>query len=241
MPNLLFSIARRKLSPLVDVLYPPRCAACQQSGFVLCPTCIAKMTLLSLPVCPYCGSPQAQDGICHFCRSKPPRISAQRAACLYQEPLRGCIRALKYNGNTRLAEPLGLLLAQAYRHYGITADALLPVPLHSERLKARGYNHAALLAQVCARHLHIPYVEDLLVRQRDTRPQVGLSQSERQQNVQDAFLCSSPYSRGQLRGRTLVVIDDVCTSGATLEACAAPLFAAGAQVVVGLTLARPFG
>ncbi len=240
MANHLFPISLRKLTPLLDALYPPRCAGCQQSGYVLCPACIAKMPLLPLPVCLYCGSPLAQAGVCRFCQSHPPRIGALRAACVYQEPLRGCIRALKYTGNTRLAEPLGLLLAQAYRHYGIVADALLPVPLHSERLKQRGYNHAALLAEVCARRLRIPYVEDMLVRRRDTRPQVGLSHLDRLQNVQDAFLCSPTFTRGQLRGRTLVILDDVCTSGATLEACAAPLFAAGAQAVLGLTLARPF-
>lgn len=240
MANHFFPSSLRRLSPLLDALYPPRCAGCQQSGYVLCPNCVAKMPLLPMPVCLYCGSPLAQAGVCRFCQSHPPRISALRAACVYQEPLRGCIRALKYSGNTRLAEPLGMLLAQAYHHYGIAADALLPVPLHSERLKQRGYNHAALLAEVCARHLQIACVEDMLVRRRDTRPQVGLSHQDRLQNVQDAFLCSPPFTRGLLGGRTLVIIDDVCTSGATLEACAAPLFAAGARAVVGFTLARPF-
>ncbi len=161
-----------------------------------------------------------------------------RAASAYQEPLRGLIHALKYDGNTRLAEPLGLLMAQAYRRYGLSADALLPVPLHQERYAKRGYNHAALLADVCARHLSLPYYEEMLVRHRDTPSQVGLNQGERQQNVRDAFDCSPTFARDALVGRTLVIIDDVCTSGATLEACAAPLFAAGAKVVCGLALAR---
>jgi len=242
MPDNMLARAVHKLSPLLDALYPPHCAGCQQSGHVLCSTCAAKMTLFPLPVCACCGLSLAQAGVrgvCGACRANAPRISALRAASPYQEPLSSCIRALKYNGNTRLAEPLGLLLAQAYRHFGIAADALLPVPLHNERLTQRGYNHAALLAEVCARHLRIPLYEDMLVRHRATRPQVGLGSSERIQNVQDAFLCSPAFARGQLRGRTLVVIDDVCTSGATLEACAAPLFVAGAQAVWGLTLARP--
>lgn len=239
MPDNMLARAVHRLSPLLDALYPPHCAGCQQSGHVLCSACAAKMTLFTLPVCAGCGLPLAQAGVCGSCRANTPRISALRAASPYQEPLRACIHALKYNGNIRLAEPLGLLLAQAYRHFGIATDALLPVPLHSERLTQRGYNHAALLAEVCARHLGVPLYKDMLVRHRATRSQVGLGPSERRRNVQDAFLCSPSFARGQLRGRTLVIIDDVCTSGATLEACAAPLFAAGARAVWGLTLARP--
>ncbi len=192
-----------------------------------------------MPICPRCGLPTTPAGLCRECLHVQPAISALRAAGEYKEPLRACIRALKYDGNTRLAEPLGLLLAQAYRRYGITADALLPVPLHQERYAQRGYNHAALLAEACARNLHISCYEHLLVRHRATLSQVGLGPGERRQNVQGAFACSLALLRGVLYGKTLVIIDDVCTSGATLEACAAPLFAAGARAVWGLALARP--
>ena len=239
MLNISIQHAIRKLQPLLDILYPPRCAGCQRTGSVVCSFCLSQMLPLPTPVCPRCGLPTPQAALCQECRYTPPFITALRAACAYEEPLRACIRALKYDGNTRLAEPLGLLLAQAYRRYDISANAMLPVPLHQERLAQRGYNHAALLAQVCARHLHIPYYEHLLVRYRATLSQVGLSPGERRQNVQGAFACAPALARGALYGKTLVIIDDVCTSGATLEACAAPLIAAGARAVWGLALARP--
>jgi ComF family protein len=229
----------RSIAPLADALYPPRCAGCRRTGSVLCNACLAQITPLPLPVCPRCGIPVPQPSLCRKCQRQQPYITAVRAVSVYQEPLRSLIHALKYEGNTRLSVPLGLLLAQAFRRYALAADALLPVPLHQERYAKRGYNHAALLAQVCAQQLALPCYEDMLVRHRDTPPQVGLGPGERQQNVQGAFACSPAFAQGVLVGRTLVIIDDVCTSGATLEACAAPLFAAGARAVVGLALARP--
>lgn len=241
----------RKLAPLVDALYPPQCAGCQRSGFVLCPGCLSQVKALPSPFCQRCGTPitpmaptapivqPSQPGICQSCTRFPPYITALRAAYIYEEPLRACIHALKYDGNTRLADPLGLLLARAYARYALAADAIIPVPLHHQRFQQRGYNHAALLAEVCAQRLRIPYFEHLLLRQRDTPSQVGLTYQQRQQNVQDAFLCSPTLAPGRLRGRTILIIDDVCTSGATLEACAPPLFAAGAKAVWGLALAKP--
>ena len=126
-------------------------------------------------------------------------------------------------------------------HLGVSiqADIIIPVPLHSERHKQRGYNHAALLAAVCAAKTGIPFYDNLVLRHRATLAQVGLNPSERQQNVQGAFTCSPAFAPGQLHGRTILLIDDVCTTGATLEACAAPLFSAGARTVWGLVLARP--
>ena len=232
--------ASKLFQQAMDVIYPPRCAGCQSSGHVLCPACLARIQPLSGALCQRCSRPLSFAGSCPDCLRKPPNVTGLRVASIYQDPLRSCIHAFKYEGNTRLAEPLGKLLAQVYERVGIKADTLVPVPLHSERHEQRGYNHAALLAQVCASHTGIPYHEHLLFRQRATRAQVDLKPWERQQNMVDAIICHPAYSAGQLRGRTIVIIDDVCTTGATLEACAAPLFAAGARAVWGLALARPF-
>jgi len=158
---------------------------------------------------------------------------------LYQEPFRSYIHALKYAGNTRLAEPLGHLLAQAYISYGMQADVIIPVPLHNERQQQRGYNHAYLLAEICAAQIGIPLRDDMLIRHRATLAQVDLKAGERQQNVVGAFACTPPFATGALFGRRILLIDDVSTTGATLEACAAPLFSAGASAVWGLVLARP--
>jgi len=131
------------------------------------------------------------------------------------------------------------LLAQAYLHYGMCADVMIPVPLHRERQQQRGYNHAYLLAEVCAAHVGIPLRNDILVRHRATPAQVGLNYDERRQNVAGAFLCTSAFATGALAGRTILLVDDVSTTGATLEACASALYAAGAHTVWGLVLARP--
>ncbi len=229
---------RQAIQHLLDLLYPPRCAGCQRSGHVLCPSCLAQIPPLPAG-CQRCSGPLTAGGICASCQSAPLKFSSLRAVSAYQEPLRSYIHALKYDGNIRLAQPLGSLLAEAYGACGIRADALLPVPLHSDRYRQRGYNHAALLARACTSHINVPLIEQMLIRHRATLSQVGLQHWERQQNVQGAFSCSPAYAGGQLRGRTLLLIDDVSTTAATLEACAAPLFAAGATAVFGLVLARP--
>jgi ComF family protein len=157
----------------------------------------------------------------------------------YEGALRTCIHALKYDGQKRLAEPLGKLLVQAYIAYGLRADLVIPVPLHKEREQQRGYNQTTLLARQFARQLGLTLREDILQRARATPVQVGLNGQERQQNVEGAFACTPQFTTGALSGRTILMIDDVCTTGSTLEASAAPLFAAGVQSVYGLVLARP--
>jgi ComF family protein len=231
-------LPKQAMRQLLDLLYPPQCAGCQRSGHILCPTCLAQIPPLT-SVCQRCSASLSPGSICAFCRSAPLKLTALRAVSAYQEPLRSYIHALKYDGNTRLAQPLGALLVQAYYALGVRTDGIVPVPLHSERYRQRGYNHAALLAQVCATQTGFPLFEYMLIRHRATLAQVGLEHWERQQNVQGAFSCSPTFAGGQLRGRTLLLIDDVSTTHSTLEACAAPLFAAGVTAIYGLVLARP--
>jgi len=116
---------------------------------------------------------------------------------------------------------------------------IIPVPLHTERQHQRGYNQAQLLAEVCSAELGIPLHVSLLTRVRATAAQAGLSMSERQQNVAGAFLLNPKFEARALSKSNILLVDDVCTTGATLEACATPLFAAGANTVWGLVLARP--
>jgi ComF family protein len=220
---------------LLDLLFPPQCAGCQCNGTILCSVCTAKIQPIPMPFCQHCHTPLSPDRGCRRCAQRPLRLSGLRCVSGYQEPLRSCIHALKYDGVTRLAQPLGECLAQTSQELKVEGNLVLPVPLHPERLRRRGYNHAALLARICAQKRGIEYREDVLSRSRNTSAQARLSPEERARNVAGAFRCT--LGQAAISGKCVILIDDVCTTGATLEECATPLFAAGASSVWGLVLA----
>ncbi len=224
----------------LDLLFPPRCAGCRRNGALLCPACWQTMQPLTLPFCDQCSAPlSTPDEICTACQYKRLQLHGLRCVNIYQGPLRKAIHALKYDGQQRLAGPLGVLLAEAFQRYGMHADGIIPLPLHPQRQRQRGYNQADLLARMCATHLKVPCLEDLVIRQRVTSPQVDLTFSERQLNVAGAFALT-PDALARLPGyRSLLLIDDVSTTGATLEACAAPLYTAGVTQIWGLVLGKP--
>lgn len=217
----VFRQVQYRAQQALDLAFPPQCASCKRVGTILCAACFAQLAPAT-PL-PYKQGWQALQGLV--------------AVNVYQGPLRNCIHALKYDGVIRLAEPLGALLAQIYLDYGMQADMLVSVPLHSERHKQRGYNHAHLLASACASHIGVSLRDDVLVRSRATNVQVGLNAYDRKQNVAGAFSVSSNYTTTGMYGRRIIIVDDVCTTGATLDACAATLFQAGAVSVWGLVLA----
>lgn len=149
--------------------------------------------------------------------------------------MRKAVHHLKYGHFKALAAPLGQLLAQYVESQPIAADVLVPVPLHSRRLRERGYNQSALLAVELGRRNGLPVVSDSLVRLRHTKSQVKTADAEeRQRNLAGAFGCRDT----KLAGKRVLVVDDVCTTGATLNSCATALRAAGADSVWGLALAR---
>lgn len=224
----------------LDLLFPPHCAGCRRGGTLLCSACWQTMQPLTLPLCQRCGSPLPTTGAsCTACRYHHSSLHGLRYVNHYQGPLRKAIHALKYEGQQRLAQPLGLLLAEAFRRYRMETDGIIPLPLHPQRQQQRGYNQADLLARVCAAHLKVPYLENLVLRQRMTLAQVDLTFSERRHNVAGAFALASDALPRLAGYRSLLLIDDVSTTGATLQACAAPLAAAGIQQVWGLVLGKP--
>jgi ComF family protein len=234
MPDLL-DRASQVGRALLDLIYPPRCPGCGRMGSAFCEQCQARVELIEPPICLHCGSTVPQEGLCARCRALSSNLDGIRAAAVFEDPLRQAIHALKYENNTTLATPLGAMMVDLWRRGGLPqTDLILPVPLHTRRQAERGYNQSALLARVLGRAVGIPVDDHTLIRQRATLPQVGLGPSERRQNVEGAFVC-----RGHLEGKRAVVVDDVCTTGATLEACAAALREGGAVSVWAFTLARP--
>lgn len=223
------------LRDLLDLLFPPRCAGCGQPGSWLCPACQAAVEWIAPPFCALCGEPVAPGARCPRLGHHPTQLNGLRSAAWHAGPLRLAIHRLKYRGQRVLAAPLAAILAQAWRRDPPPVELLVPVPLHPRRVRERGFNQAALLVRELGRDLHLPVDERSLRRLRDTPPQVNLSAAERLVNVQGAFACSGPA----LEGRAVGLIDDLCTTGATLEACAQALRAAGARTVWAYTLARP--
>lgn len=218
---------------LLDLLFPPRCVSCRRGGGWFCADCRARIEPLPSPVCDLCGRPRAAAR-CSFCAIHAPQIDGIRAVAFFEHHLRDAIHALKYEHRPELAPILGCLLSDYLARLTWRVDELIAVPLHRERERARGYNQARLLAQSLASGHHLPIWDDALARTRATRPQVELNARERRVNVQDAFDASP-----RVAGTHIVLIDDVCTTGVTLEACSIALKARGAQAVYGLALARP--
>lgn len=160
-----------------------------------------------------------------------------RGAVFYYGPVIFAIHGLKYGGITRLARPLSAYLIAYLASHPIAFDCLVPVPLHPERQASRGYNQSELLAIQVGKARKLPVRTDLITRTRHTLPQVHLNSRQRQENVRDAF---APIQNGSLHGETVLLIDDVCTTGATLLACATALRTAGAGAVWALTIARAY-
>jgi ComF family protein len=233
----------------VDLLFPPCCVSCQRLGAWLCTRCVKEIEVIHPPVCPVCGLPmekrvpaepseiQAESPPCCRCQQQQPQLDGFRAYAFHSGPLREAIHQFKYEDLRSLAGPLGALMAAGWATLGSNLydpDVIVPVPLHVSRQRQRGYNQAGLLARELGRHLHQPVFEKALVRARATAPQVGLSAKERRANVHDAFRCVSD----SIAGRRVLLIDDVFTTGSTLEAACRALRDRGASSVWGYTLAR---
>jgi len=212
---------------VLDLLLPPRCPGCDREGEVLCVAC---RRLLERRLAEPAGVPLGLD-------SPLPRGLVQLEWCAsFSGPARAALHALKYDGERRLAEPLGLLLARRWARAGVGGEILVPVPIHSQSRRERGFDQAEVLAGVAGRHLRLP-VLPVLMRTERTVAQHALGRAERARNVAGAF-AARPGMSERLGGRWLILIDDVATTGATLSGCATALHAAGALAVSALTLAR---
>ena len=241
---LLPSLWRRLGSAVLDLLYPPRCVSCSGDDSWLCDSCVRAFDRISPPFCQSCGHPSAAP-VCSVCVEHPLALERIRAFGMFEGGLRKAILALKYENLTVVAPLLGALMADTWSLYGREVDLIVPVPLRPAKARRRGYNQAAILARVVGRYLEVPVAARLLRQVRGTRDQIGLSGSERRNNVRGAFAIASTanWSSGkeghvQLSDARVLLVDDVCTTGSTLDGCATPLLAAGARSVAALVAAR---
>jgi len=187
------------------------------------------------PVCPGCGRPQTNGVLCSVCRQRQPQIDGIRSPFCFDGVMRQAIHQLKYKNLKALSPHLAGLLAEYLDANPMPGDIIIPVPLHPAKLRERGYNQSELLAQELSKIVKLPVLGKGLVRSKNTPPQVKAKNvEERRENVTGAFTCQV----STVKGKAVILIDDVCTSGATMEACAAALKNHDVASVWGLTLAR---
>jgi ComF family protein len=232
---------------LLDLILPARCSTCHrylrgEANPCICRDCWETVSRIDGPCCPHCGKPFASTAslshspghLCGDCRERLPKFDRAISAGWYEGVLAEAIHLFKYRGKTLLTRPLGELLLPAIKRLP-EADVLVPVPLHPSRLREREFNQALLLCDYVRAESGLPVIPAALERIRVTPPQIGLSHTDRRRNVRRAFVPKRPE---RFEGRRLILIDDVFTTGATVNECARALKRAGAESVFVLTVAR---
>ncbi len=219
----------------LDFLFPAHCLGCGREGEFLCASCRNSLPRCLPPLCVKCGRPLTLEQRCSNCYNWQMEIDGIRSPFRFEGIVRQAIHKFKYNNFKALGLTLSHLLAGYLEARPLPKEVLVPVPLHSHRLRERGYNQSSLLAQELGKLTAIPVVEGSLVRFKDTPSQARSATAEsRRSNVAEAFACRDQ----RLQGERVLLIDDVCTTGATLNSCAIALKRVGATSVWGLTLAR---
>ena len=241
----LAATAHRAGRALLDLIYPPLCLVCRApvgEPRVLCAGCWTKLTFFEGAMCTVCGLPFELDpgteSLCASCQADPPAFDSARAAIAYDDASKAAILALKRADRLEFAQLFAVWLKRAGQPLLEECDVIVPVPLHRLRLWMRRYNQSALLAQRLAKTSGKPFDPFMLTRTRATPSQGNMpSANARQRNVRGAFRVPAKRTEA-VSGRTVLLIDDVLTTGATIQACARALKRAGAEKVLVLTIAR---
>lgn len=221
----------------VDWIYPPVCCTCGEIGKLLCDSCYSQITFIQSPDCVYCGEPIKSGNICTRCKQQLPHFSKLRSLGYYSGPLRDAIVSLKYHRNIGLGSFFAPALCEIIVKERWNVDLITAIPLSENRKKERGYNQAEILAKPIAGRMNLPYSEKSVQRNKHTSSQVGLTVKERQLNMKDVFKADPQF----VKDKSILLIDDVATTGATMDACAKALLDAGCRQVFGLTLAKTIG
>ena len=230
----LFRNWKRLSQGILYFLFPSTCVGCGREGGLLCQTCQGALPWIEAPFCQHCGLPLEGNSVCRECREWR-NLDGLRSPFRFEGVVRRAIHGLKYENLKALARPIAGLMAGYAKENPMPAELMVAVPLHRRRLRERGYNQSALVARELSRLLAVPVAEGILVRSRHASPQMETASAEtRRRNVAQAFECRGD----EVWGRHLLLIDDVCTTGATLESCAGALKAGGAASVWALTIAR---
>jgi ComF family protein len=234
-PGLMVTRGLTRLGGMaLDLLYPPRCALCSAHGSFLCEACEGSLPRAGGVRCDACWLPIGAPE-CMACKEHPTLLRRLRAVYRYEGGVRTLVQGFKFRGLSSLGPALGERLAACYEQQGLETEVIVPVPLTTARRRSRGYNQALLLAREVSKLTGVPVVEALR-RTGNAPPQAqSATAEERRANVVEAFAVADTAA---VEGRRALLIDDVATTGATLNACAVELLAAGAVEVDGLTLAR---
>lgn len=230
---------------VLDFLFPPLCHVCRSfipdaGELHICSRCRERLPLVKPPLCTLCGIPFIGAGanhLCGECQIHPPHYERAMAHLLYEESARDLIHHFKYSHKTHLRRPLALLALEGLSEFitGQAPDIIIPVPLHRSRLRSRGFNQAVLLGELFSSRLSVPMLADGLTRTRQTEPQIDLSAEDRKNNVKGAFAVKK---MGDISEKRILLLDDVMTTGSTVNECAKVLKKAGAASVVVVTVAR---
>ncbi len=229
---------------LLDLIFPPQCLICRSrvdAHGTLCLECWKNVHFITEPYCGCCGLPfdfdLGNDAMCGECIQKRPDFSRARAAFKYDDSSSKLVTALKYNDQLHLASIYGKWLHKAGKELLAASDLIVPVPLHWKRFASRRYNQAALLAYALGKECGLQVLPDALKRIKPTQPQTGLTRNEREKNVRGAFAVNPKHFK-HIKGKSILLVDDVLTTSATVDQCTRILMGQDAAAVSVLTLAR---
>lgn len=245
---MLLRQAQQKAKPVIakalDLLFPPQCFACASvvpEHGALCTECWRQIHFIAEPMCARCGLPFdfsiGPDALCGECLREAPPFAQARAVMRYDEHGRRLVLPLKYQDKLHPAPTYAQWMARAGGAFLPQVELIVPVPLSYRRFLRRRYNQAAVLACALGRHGRLPVIPDALTKRKHTAPQTSLSYAQRKENVRGTYAVNARH-RVAVRGKTILLIDDVITTGATVGACAEKLLSAGAANVYALALAR---
>jgi competence protein ComFC len=225
------------LNKILNLVFPKLCFGCQKRGKYLCKKCLREKVYINwIQRCHVCGS-ETRVGLAHKECLERTYIDGLIWICLYEGIIENLLKEIKYSFVSDILDEISQVMCKFFKYYKIDKDFLvISVPIHKNKLKKRGFNQAEMLAKLVAKNSNLEF-RDLLVRIRKTKTQVGLSKMEREVNLKNAFVLTPKYIH-LVKGRNILIVDDVYTTGSTLNECAKVLKEFGAKEVIGFTFAK---